>query len=222
MFIWYIYFQKGHLHHGKVSSNNQRVTLGELAAGTIWISARDVERSLPAWEEEIHILRQLDCTGEDNLGPIKGPMATRILRSPKTILTSKRPEIWHVDTIPIWISERHFRSKRQGIWDLIGCPTCRSRLDVEKTSVNSGIFTTTTLWRDIRALHFVLALTSALACARRSPFFSDYGCVLSLRNKSHDVLEKYQIPLSINMFCCSKSPYPPVCSISYKCWYRLV
>jgi hypothetical protein len=58
-----------------------------------------------------------------------------------------------------------------------GCPTCRSRLDVEKTSVNSGIFTTTTLWHDIRALHFVLALTSALACAGRSPFFSDYGCV---------------------------------------------
>jgi hypothetical protein len=94
-FIMFIYFQKGHLHHSKVSSNNQRVTLGELAAGTIWISARDVERSLPAWEEEIHILRLLDSTGEDNLGPIKGPMATRIFfGSPKTILTSKCPEIW--------------------------------------------------------------------------------------------------------------------------------
>jgi hypothetical protein len=94
-FIMLIYFQKGHLHHSKVSSNNQRVTLGELAAGTIWISARDVERSLPAWEEEIHILRLLDSTGEDNLGPIKGPMATRIFfGSPKTILTSKCPEIW--------------------------------------------------------------------------------------------------------------------------------
>ena len=106
----------GYLYHCKASSNNHTSNswgIGPGIAKTLWISAHDVERSLPAWEDEIDILRPL-C-----------PMAGRILRSKDTepTLTSnfrlvnrcscqeKYGKVYKNHHPKIWISEKHFRSK---------------------------------------------------------------------------------------------------------------
>ena len=119
-----------------------------------------------------------------------------------------------------------------------GCPSCRSRLDAEKNICklryfhhrNSpnltvqplakiGWITTCGLPSGPCTLFLPWHLHWPVLGGQAFPllFLPRICMCVFLAKQSHDALENHQLPFFINMFL-SKSPCPPVHSISYKCW----